>query len=362
MAPNFNHYKAGFLNKLAEFDSSVQLTILAGKTEIQQGHKEFSGELGALTIDTINVTKENFGFSLEVVCYLHRHFHEYDWVMIPREKKFFLLILFGVVLRFCHNSKTKLFSYNHPITSSHKKFSLMDKISTYLFYRWYDRIIFYNQASYKWAIDHRYIKPQKAFWANNTLDSDKIDACSKFRYPDFDTPGILYIGRLIASKKIELLFKYYYYLTNLFKKQKISLRLFIIGDGPLRNTVQQHADIDDDITWYGAVTDEPKIASVMKSCSIVFIPGSSGLSINHAFLYGRPYVTIQADDHGPEISYLADGKNGLLLNGDFATDVKRLYSILSDRHLLKLLCDNALDSGKQLTIQNWCSRISDALN
>lgn len=362
LAPNFNHYKARFLNNLAENHSLIQLTVLSGATGVQDGHRGLTEDLDALVINTINVTKEKFGFSPEVFCYLHKYFQKYDWVMIPREKKFFLLILYGMILRSSHKYTTRLFSYNHPITSFNKKISLVDKISTLLFYIVFDRIIFYTQASYQWALDNRYVNANKAFWANNTLDSDKIDASYKFSHPDFDKPTILYIGRLITAKKIEILFDYYYSLKSLFSEKEKKLKLLIIGDGPMRVEVQQYAEIDNDITWYGAVTDETKIAPIMKSCSVVFIPGHSGLSINHAFLYGRPYVTIQAEDHAPEISYLINDYNGLLLDGELAPDVKRLYLMLSNYNLMKSMCDHAFQTGRELSIQNWCLRILKALN
>ena len=51
----------------------------------------------------------------------------------------------------------------------------------------------------------------------------------------------------------------------------------------------------------------------MKKASLVFVPGLSGLSINHAFAYGRPYATFSAERHGPEINYLINGVNGFII-------------------------------------------------
>ena len=92
---------------------------------------------------------------------------------------------------------------------------------------------------------------------------------------------------------------------------------------------------------------------------MVFIPGHSGLSINHAFSYGRPYFTIETDGHGPEIAYIETGINGFLLGSN---KTKNLYMI--EKYLLNdnsKLCLNAFNKGNELSIENWCERFYSSL-
>ena len=84
----------------------------------------------------------------------------------------------------------------------------------------------------------------------------------------------------------------------------------------------------------------------MSKNSAVFVPGLSGLSVNHAFAYGRPYITKDLPGHGPEISHLIDGKNGYLLKNTFLKNVEKIVKLLVDYELLSTFCKNAKQTGK----------------
>ena len=82
---------------------------------------------------------------------------------------------------------------------------------------------------------------------------------------------------------------------------------------------------DTSINWHGTLIDEADIAPIMKNASLVFIPGHSGLSVNHAFSYGRPYITLQGPSHAPELEYLDENKNGFVLDGnDFEANINTI--------------------------------------
>ena len=355
LAPNFNHYKARFLNHLAK-DDDINLTILSGTGRDQMGDQELDEEWNFNQIK-LNVTKTDFGKSKIVKEAIKPIFKEYDWILIPAEKKNLPLFLFSMRLRRAHKG-VRLFSYNHAQLKSKNSFSgFLDYRLSKFFNTNLDRVIFYTEDACKQAIQNKLIATQKAFWANNTVDNTEIEKHYTFQLPPEEPKTILFIGRLIPSKRISVLIKYYI----LLKQNHQNLKLEIIGDGPDNHIVETAIKQDESISWHGTLVDEANIAPIMKRASLVFIPGLSGLSINHAFAYGKPYLTLKADKHGPEISYLDDGENGYILNDNIVEDIKKIAQLLNDRELLINFSNCAKSKSEYLSVQNWVQQIKSSL-
>ncbi|MDA9876008.1 glycosyltransferase family 4 protein [Flavobacteriaceae bacterium] len=355
LAPVLNHYKARFLNHLANVEE-VNLTVLSGSGRTGSGDKELQDNWGFETV-RVAVPKSKFGLSNKVRKTLKSNFENHDWVLIPAEKKNLLMFLYAMFLRLRHK-RTKLFSYNHQFTKPKSgNVKGIDLYITRFFFKHLDRVIFYTEDSCEKAIRAKLIIPEKAFWANNTIDTQEVDKFYNFTLPPEKPITILFIGRLIPSKRIKDVISYYKALKTKFQH----LKLDIIGDGPEQSVVKNAIHKDINIKWHGTLVDESKIAPIMKNTSLVFIAGLSGLSINHAFAYGRPYFTLKADKHGPEISYLNRGENGYILEDRFEEDVKLLTSIIEDREKLVLLCNNANKKGKELSVQKWVNQLKSSL-
>ena len=137
------------------------------------GDEELEGDWSFKQI-SVDVPKKNFGKSNLVKNKLKAIFNDFDWVMIPVEKKNIVLFLYAIKLR-GENRNVRLFSYNHPVLKSgNGKITLIDKWMTKWYYKKLDRVIFYTEDSCKWALDEGLIVPQKAYWANNTVDNIEI--------------------------------------------------------------------------------------------------------------------------------------------------------------------------------------------
>ncbi len=356
IAPNLNHYKARFLNRLGE-RGNVRLTVLAGREQRDMGHRRLEDTHSFRCID-VAVTKNWFAFSPAVYWSILRMLREthYAVVLMPAEKKHILLIAFLRLLRL--TSAFRLVSYNHPIMKSeHARIRQRDLWVSRAIFALYDRVIFYTVQSRDFALARRLLPSEKADYANNTLDTATIWQWYDPEHNFPPEPHILFIGRLVKSKRLEDLLRY---CTHI--KQKIPrLKLTIIGDGPLRDLVRGAAQVDQNIRWLGAISDEQVIASVMREVSLVFVPGLSGLSIVHAFAYGKPYVTIKATFHGPEINYLIPGYNGQILSGDCDSDCDELAAILLDEQRYLGMSRAAFETANRLSIEKWTSQMEEAL-
>ena len=91
----------------------------------------------------------------------------------------------------------------------------------------------------------------------------------------------------------------------------------------------------------------------MKRASIIFVPGLSGLSINHAFAYGRPYATCNSERHGPEISHLKNGINGFIIGDNF----KIIEDFLYNRKKIEEFCYSANKTSKEISIDFWLNEL-----
>ena len=203
-------------------------------------------------------------------------------VVMPIEKKHLPLIVFLLLIRCIF--RFRLVSYNHPsLRSNGSVTTRLDTTLSRLLFRCYDFVVFYTESSREWALRHRLTTRNKSAFANNTLDTDSIWQGYSFEV-NCDTPKtILFIGRLVADKRLDLLFFYF----DQLRRRIPTLQLRIIGDGPEAATVRRACRANPNVEWLGAIVDEDAIATHMKNAHAVFIPGHSGLSIVHAFSYGK---------------------------------------------------------------------------
>jgi glycosyltransferase involved in cell wall biosynthesis len=353
LAPVFNHYKARFINHLAN-TQNVDLSVLSGSGRDGSGDKEIR-EDWCFQTTRVDVPKSKFGLSCKVRKALKVNFGHYDWILIPAEKKNLLLFIYAIYLR-RRNKETKLFSYNHQFTKPKKgNVRRIDLVITKFFYKNLDRVIFYTEDTCKNAIQNKLVKPEKAYWANNTIDTSEVDKFYSFSLPPENPITIVFIGRLISIKRIEDLIIFF---KQLCEKDEEKYMLEIIGDGPQSHIAKSAQEAHSNIIWHGALVVEEKIAPIMKKASLVFVPGLAGLSINHAFAYGRPYATYSADRHGPEITYLKDGENGFIIKNN----LKIVKEFLNNRKKIEDFCITAYKTSKNLSIDRWLEQILFALN
>jgi glycosyltransferase involved in cell wall biosynthesis len=355
VCPNLNHYKYKYLNYLNTF-SNIEVTILSGSGSKKDGHIDPLKNL-PIKIIPLKVSKQNFGFSKIVNATIKKIVHSYDYIMLPRERKNIFLIIYTYHL--LKNRSTKMFSYNHPVSFSGKRYNVIDIFFTRFLHKFYDKIIFYTKASYKLALDLKIIPHDRAFFANNTVFTKEIEEIYKFKTPSRDKINFLFIGRLVKDKNLKVLFDYYLKIKSILERSGVSIELTIIGDGPEKDLVLKYANDKDNIHWAGPIIKESEIMKYMLDANFIFNPGHSGLHINHALAYGRPYITIFRYNHAPEIDYIKDGYNGFILDGE--KDIERLVDICLENNF-KELCHNSYESGKELSIDNWCNQIIKALN
>jgi glycosyltransferase involved in cell wall biosynthesis len=156
----------------------------------------------------------------------------------------------------------------------------------------------------------------------------------------------VFCGSLYQNKRLDLLFD----AADRVHRAVPLFRLLIIGGGPLGDEVARFAS---DRPWVKAVG--PKFGHektvLLRLATMWLNPGLVGLGILDAFCAGLPVLTTDLPLHSPEIEYLVDGENGLIVQptvDDFADVIERL---LKDAVSLEHLRNGALIAAQRYSIE-----------
>ncbi len=160
---------------------------------------------------------------------------------------------------------------------------------------------------------------------------------------------LLYSGRLYAEKRVDELVHAVRELNAAAPARPIEA--VIVGDGPSREEVERAAIDRPDVKILGEIRDPAKLAELMRIASALVIPGKVGLAANHALAHGVPVITRAGDFHAPEIEYVANDFNGLIVEGAGTDFVEALGRFASEPGLAERLAAGALASRADLSLQ-----------
>jgi len=197
-----------------------------------------------------------------------------------------------------------------------------------------DRLVATSTVSAREALQQGFSREQVVLIPNG------VDA-RRFRpregYAD-SRSRIVYVGRLIAGKGIEIVIDAFAQLRRDFPR----LRLDIVGDGPERNSLAARAEelaCRDGVVFHGEADAVERFFD--NTCIFAQPSLSEGMSnvILEAMAAGLPVV---ASRTGAAPDVIRDGENGLLVEADSAAQLRdALQRIVSDEALARRLGTNA---------------------
>ena len=150
----------------------------------------------------------------------------------------------------------------------------------------------------------------------NTKRSDIITYFS-----DNSLPVIIFIGRLTANKKINLLIDALKNINN----QKTSYNLLIVGEGEkldfLKNAYQNSIN-DGWLYFYGSSYESSITSQLIYHSDLCVSPGNIGLTAIHSLSFGTPVASHNNFiNQMPEVEAIIDGENGFLFQENDAIDM-----------------------------------------
>jgi glycosyltransferase involved in cell wall biosynthesis len=166
-----------------------------------------------------------------------------------------------------------------------------------------------------------------------------------------DSVVFVYIGRLVEFKRVDLLIEAVRRIAR-DRNTAHPVEALIIGGGPLEQPLRDIAADVPGVHFLGALPAGEEVARCFKIAAAAVIPGAVGLAVNHAFAHGKPMITGANELHGPEIEYIVDGENGLVVRGGAEQFAAVLAQIADSPNEQARLAQGALKARQGLRMES----------
>jgi glycosyltransferase involved in cell wall biosynthesis len=204
---------------------------------------------------------------------------------------------------------------------------------------------------------------RKAYVANNTLNFADMPAIPqtkeelKASWHIGSQRVVLYVGRIQPRKRIE-------HLIEAFELPRFSAHGLVIAGPGMPQGLVERVRQRHNIRYLGAVYDPRQVNELFKLADLFCIPGAVGLGVVQAFYWGLPLITEMAR-HGPEIHFLRDGVNGIMVRGK-ADLTRALWQLLQDSETRERYSANArstilVEGDIRVMAQGFCQAVACCL-
>lgn len=163
----------------------------------------------------------------------------------------------------------------------------------------------------------------------------------------------IFCGSLYPIKKIG----YMIAAADRIRAERSDFSLVVIGDGPSAEEIKAAASRRPWLHWVGVKHGRDK-AAYFRMADVVFNPGAVGLHVLDALCSSTPMITTRAAQHGPEIAYLRNGHNGIVVDGESEDYALAVLSLLRDRRRLDEFKRSAGQDAALYTLDNMAERFS----
>lgn len=168
----------------------------------------------------------------------------------------------------------------------------------------------------------------------------------------------VYIGGLYQDKRLD-------FLADALKEMRRLMEGFeaiIIGSGPERERIQSLASESPWVHYLGPLFGREKVQAAMLG-QVMVMPGLVGLAIVDSFVFQLPLITTNIPYHSPEIEYLDNGSNGVMLPAEVTPQqyAAATVELLRDNERLASLQRGCAESAKRYTIEEMVERFAQGI-
>lgn len=195
----------------------------------------------------------------------------------------------------------------------------------------------------------------------NSITLDEIEAF-RLEHSLGDGPIGLYVGGMYPDKRLDFLID----AARAIHQQRPSFRLLLVGAGPQAGIAEEAAERHAFVRYLGPRFGRAKALCAAAS-DVFMLPSAVGLAVLDSFAYGLPMVTLANAGHGPEIEYLEDGSNGVVLAAGTSAGgyAEAVGALLDDAEILGHLRTGAKRSAGAYSIEamadKFCAGVRTAL-
>jgi glycosyltransferase involved in cell wall biosynthesis len=175
----------------------------------------------------------------------------------------------------------------------------------------------------------------------NSISQTQLNALRKKLFDNSHLPVVIYVGRLIASKQVDLLIE----ACSRVKTGGQPLGLIIVGEGPEMGFLKEKAfRLNLPVHFTGAVYEETQLSLLISAANVLVVPGYLGLSAIHAMTYGTPVIAHdEIDQQMPEVEAIISGRTGAFFyKNDPDSLTKTLLPFMCTSNLRSIYRQNCL--------------------
>lgn len=168
----------------------------------------------------------------------------------------------------------------------------------------------------------------------------------------------LFVGAMYREKRLRFLIA----ACQLIKERMPDFEMIFVGSGPDRAMVEEAVAKHDWMRYVGPLFDNDKV-TYFRLAHLVLMPGRVGLGILDSFALGTPTVTTRVAYHSPEIDYLEDEENGVVVQEADSPSAyaKAVEALLTDAARLSRLRVGCLQAANHYTVENMADRFADGI-
>lgn len=211
-----------------------------------------------------------------------------------------------------------------------------------------------NFPKQKISVVHNSIDTDALIKEYDRVSSEEIEILKSDLNINSDNVAI-YCGGLYPEKDIEYIIE----VCKLVRHAIPDFFMIFIGAGVEMEKVKTASEENSWILYVGNKFNLEKVP-YFKIASIQIMPRLVGLAIIDSFALSTPLVTTNHPFHGPEIDYLENGKNGLMVQDDFGVYVWTIVDLLRTKNYAKLL-PGCMASARKYSVQNMVSKFSSGI-
>ncbi|MGB5593975.1 MAG: glycosyltransferase family 4 protein [Crocosphaera sp.] len=220
-------------------------------------------------------------------------------------------------------------TFHPPFDSKLRNFKSSTQFLTYQLYApflaHYDKVIIFSRLQQELLMKLG-VNQEKLVIIPNGVDTAKYSPGISYVKSQIKAKRLfVYVGRIATEKNVEALLKAWKHL-DMGKETK----LLIVGDGPLKPSLEPFYGREHGIYWLGFVADEQKRIDILRAADVFILPSlveGLSLSLLEAMACG---VACIATDAGADGEVLENGAGVVLNTQGVTTQLKTLLPLFRD--------------------------------
>lgn len=339
------HYRESIFQKM---DDELNCHFYFGDTVFMDLKKIDYSKLKGYKAELKTLRFRSFTWQLGISKFFFRNYDSFIITADPRCLSYWLLILI------CKIRHKKIYMWGHGLKLPRvsKRAALLTKT---FFQNASGGFFLYGNYSRNFMIEEGY-PSNKLHVLYNSLNHEiqykiRQDLKNEDIYKNHfnnNNPVIIFIGRLIKDKKLELILES----QKKLRDHGVFFNTIFVGQGemevPLRLLSRKY-ELIDRVWFYGSCFDEQQNAKLIYNATFTVSPGDIGLTTIHSLVYGTPVITHSNFwKHGPEFEAITAGVTGDFFEEDNVNELamkinKWINLVHENRDTIKMRCYKKVD-------------------